>query len=347
MEIKSGIYCWHNLVTNKSYIGQTKNLLQRYKAFIRWNNKNYAGKDTLINETREQYSDMQYWEYKVLEYCDETLLDEREGYWIATLGTSDPNKGYNVSIGTKHSQATKDKMSDSRKGEKCYWFGKHHSDETKEKLRIGHTGEKNVRWGTHHTEKAKRKIADAQRGEKSHHWGKHPTEETRQKLCESHKGENHWAYGTTLPDEYKEKISKTIAEKMPNVRRVRQIDKEIGEVIKIWVNASQAARALNIRVGAISAVCLKKKHCKTAAGFVWEYEDNGTGWSGRIPPKPVCQLTTDGELIKIWPSLNVACKAAHTTLPSINQVCEGTRITAGGFKWRYATPDEIASLNNS
>ena len=50
-----------------------------------------------------------------------------------------------------HSEKSKKKMSESRKGERNWNYGKHHSKETIEKM----SGENNSMYGKHHTEKAK------------------------------------------------------------------------------------------------------------------------------------------------------------------------------------------------
>lgn len=284
METKIGIYCWKNIVTNKRYIGKTTNLPQRYRAFCRWCNI-YSTSTSPIHCARQEFPDIKYWEYSVLENCDKEQLSEREHYWILTFDTTNPDLGYNISIGSEHNQRTKNKMSLSRKGEKCYWFGKHHSEETRQKLKENHTGERNVRFGSHHTEETKRKIADAQSGERCHWFGVTPSDETRQKLSDAHQGEKHFMYGKKQYDETRRKISETLKKNgsIPHTRPVVQIDRHTDEIIKIWSTISSASSTLKCSKHGICSVCKgKPKH-----------------------------------------------------------------LTAGGYKWRYATPEEIASLNNS
>ena len=67
--------------------------------------------------------------------------------------------------GKHHSAETRKKMSESRKGEKCYIFGKNHSDETRQKMSESHKG-------------------------------KHHSEDTRKKMSEANKGKNNWTKGT-------------------------------------------------------------------------------------------------------------------------------------------------------
>lgn len=74
------------------------------------------------------------------------------------------------------SEETRQRMSDARKGEKCYMYGKHMSAETRQK------------------------ISDAKKGKPSHWKGKPRSPESRQKMSEAHKGKN-------MSAETKQKIS--------------------------------------------------------------------------------------------------------------------------------------------
>ena len=69
-----------------------------------------------------------------------------------------PNEHHRLhKLGKHHSEESRKKMSESKKGEKCYIFGKHLSEETRKKM----------------SESKK---------------GKHPSEEARKKMSESKKG---------------------------------------------------------------------------------------------------------------------------------------------------------------
>jgi len=112
-----------------------------------------------------------------------------------------------------HSDETKQKMSDSRKGENCYWYGKHRDAATKEKLSIackGKTsGKNNGMYGKHHTEETKEFLSKTNLGKKH-------SDETKKKISESNKlnytDERKQAISIAnknkvLSDETKEKIS--------------------------------------------------------------------------------------------------------------------------------------------
>jgi hypothetical protein len=66
-------------------------------------------------------------------------------------------------LGHRHSEATRKKMSISRKGKPSNMLGKHHSEETKRKISLS-------KIGTHHTEEARKKISISERGEKNNFW---------------------------------------------------------------------------------------------------------------------------------------------------------------------------------
>ena len=51
--------------------------------------------------------------------------------------------------------------------------------------------------------------------------------------------------------------------------------------------------------------------------------------------KKIMQLEKDGTIIKIWDSLTEAAMELNVQLSHISSVCNGKRITTGGFKWEY------------
>lgn len=91
----SGIYMWES-PSGKKYIGQTKNLSFRKKQFLSKSNE-YSKKNSKIDAARRKYPDFAQWKYKVLSYCKEEDLDNKEIYWINYYDTY--NKGYNMTTG--------------------------------------------------------------------------------------------------------------------------------------------------------------------------------------------------------------------------------------------------------
>lgn len=51
--------------------------------------------------------------------------------------------------------------------------------------------------------------------------------------------------------------------------------------------------------------------------------------------RPVVQITLDGEEIAVFPSVYAAYKKTGCNHRHISEVCNGKRITTGGFKWKY------------
>lgn len=107
-----GIYKWTNKVNGKVYIGQSKILDNRKWKFLSPTQK-YSG--DLINKAREKYNNPIYWNYEVLEYCNEDKLDEREIYYINLYNTADRKFGDNISIGGQPFKNTSIETKEKRK----------------------------------------------------------------------------------------------------------------------------------------------------------------------------------------------------------------------------------------
>ena len=95
-------------------------------------------------------------------------------------------------------------------------------------------------------------------GENNPNYGKEFSEEHKRKLSEAHKGEKGTWYGC-------------YNDKNPNSKKVFQISKDSGDIIRIWDSMTEASRELNIDYNGISHCCRGKQ--KTAGGYCWEYAD--------------------------------------------------------------------------
>ena len=130
------------------------------------------------------------------------------------------------------------------------------------------------------------------------------TEESKQRIREQRaiQTANGWVsptLGTHRSQAVKDAVSRANTGKVTQRRPVKQIDKDTGEVIKLWNSATEASRALGIAVTRIASVALKRpKWSKpnqrwyldhTAGGFKWEYEgDLITGrWDKPVGPTPI------------------------------------------------------------
>jgi len=63
--------------------------------------------------------------------------------------------------GRRHSEETKNKLSEMRKGEGNPNFGKHASVKTKQKMSIALSGKNNTFYGKRHSEETKRKMRES------------------------------------------------------------------------------------------------------------------------------------------------------------------------------------------
>ena len=80
----SGIYCIENKINNKTYIGSSKNLYQRllkHFALLRHDKHENAHLQSAWNKYGEEN-----FEWFILEFCDTSILTEREQYCLDLLG---------------------------------------------------------------------------------------------------------------------------------------------------------------------------------------------------------------------------------------------------------------------
>jgi len=93
-----GIYIIRNLVNNKIYIGQSKDIKRRWAEHKRkYKNESEREHSYLYNAMRKY--GISSFSFDVLEECDETILNEREIYYIDKFNSTDHNVGYNISPG--------------------------------------------------------------------------------------------------------------------------------------------------------------------------------------------------------------------------------------------------------
>jgi group I intron endonuclease len=173
---KSGIYKWTNKITKDIYIGQSINLAKR---FIKYFNLSYLkNRETLVISRALIKYGYSNFSLEILEYCEIDNLTEREQYYMDKL-----NPRYNTlkiagsSLGHKHSEETKAKISKALKGiyvkEKSPLFGRTHSEETKALMSLTRSKINNL--GKFHTEESKELMRQKALGRKH-------TEETLLKM---------------------------------------------------------------------------------------------------------------------------------------------------------------------
>ena len=144
-----GVYCIRNKINNKRYIGKADNIFDRWCSHIYHLNTNCHTNPHLQNAWNLYGENM--FEFYVVELCDSSEeAYEREKIWISYYDSY--ANGYNRdlggagSLGYKHTQETKNKMSklmQERVSNPDYihpLLGKKMSKETREKISKSHIG---------------------------------------------------------------------------------------------------------------------------------------------------------------------------------------------------------------
>ena len=96
MDIICGIYCIENLINNKKYIGQSKNIYRRWKQHI----KDSEVKQLPLYKSMRKYG-IENFNFFILEECKIAELSLREDYYITYYNSYVPN-GYNLSRAETH-----------------------------------------------------------------------------------------------------------------------------------------------------------------------------------------------------------------------------------------------------
>ena len=172
------IYLLQNKVNGKAYVGQTLQSLERRLAGHRW--ESYKRKGCIISKAIAKHG-WHSFTAKVLKNCaSQQELDSEEIRLIFELGTQVP-RGYNIANGGngagQHSESSKRKMSEQRKGRPAHPNLKRAvalansarviSEETHKRLSESQKG--NTK-GLGHVklEEVKQRIGNAQKADKNH-----------------------------------------------------------------------------------------------------------------------------------------------------------------------------------
>lgn len=182
-----------------------------------------------------------------------------------------------------------------------------------------------VNKGWNQSEESKKKISEANKGKKM-------SEESKEKIRLSKLGEKNPNYGKSPSEEIRQKISKALKGK--GAKRVKQIDPESGEVVKIWNSQTEACEFYKGNPSLISDAIKRNSLTK---GYYWKFEDDNTPLIKKKNPlnKQVEQIDKNTlEVIKVWDSLSEVERLLNISTGNISNVCKGKRKTAGGFIWR-------------
>jgi group I intron endonuclease len=224
---------------NKVYIGQSVNIEERFKKYIKLN---CPSQTKLLNSLKKYGIDSH--KFEIIEECLLENLNDRERYWQDYYNVLE--EGLNL-IKTKTdtksgylSEETKNKIKTSMLGKKM------HSDEYKEKLR-----QRMLTNNPNNIEGVREKIIKNKTGKK------------QPKISESKKGKKRPDISGEKSFFYKNRPANAGTPK----KGIIQIDKLTNEIIQIFPSINEAMRKTNIK--AIKD-CLSNRQ-KTSGGFIWKY----------------------------------------------------------------------------
>ncbi len=254
---KSGIYCWTNLINNKSYVGSSINLSRRlsdYYSIDKFKRIRIKGHSRISNAILK--NKISNFNLDILEYCESNIIIEREQHYLDLLKPK-----YNIlkiagsRLGFKHSEVTIKKMSIKNKGNGNPMYGKTHTEETKLNMSIGRKSFNNPMYGKTHTKETKLRIGmsvvktiKARGPIKNPMLGKHHSEETRKKISESNK----------LFRKYNNMTLET---------KLRLSLTSIGLIIKVYDHSKNL-------IGEFPSIRKVAKHFNVSICFIRKYIDN-------------------------------------------------------------------------
>lgn len=150
-------------------------------------------------------------------------------------------------------------------------------------------------------------------------------------------GKNNWGYNATKGGDGVARM----------YRKIVQLNKNDGKLIKIFETISEAEAELNI---SHISECLHNK-IPSIGGYCWMYLEQYKTMDQKnifdyiqIKNNRIVQLSKEGRLIKIWNSALEASKELKCHEPLIIKVCKGSRKTHNNFCWKFYS-DYIYNIN--
>jgi len=216
INLNCGVYQIRNIITNVCYTGQSIDIKDRKRHH--WNSlKNNKHDNSYLQNSYNKHG-KEFFVFEIIIYCMPEYLTRYEQFFYNIdkshelsyniLDCVDSNKGF------KHSLESIEKMSQSAKNRPPM------TEETKNKISESTKGENHHAWGkrgkdsplfgTHRSEETKKKIAEANKGHiiteetkekiRKTHTGFKNTPETKLKMSKSH-------MGTIISEETRQKLS--------------------------------------------------------------------------------------------------------------------------------------------
>ena len=109
-----------------------------------------------------------------------------------------------------------------------------------------------------------------------------------------------------------------------------------GEYIRSYGTIKEAASQFGMKgPGGIKSTC--DGRCRQSHGFRWSYEK-----VDKLPPirqdrsnRPVAKLDDNGEIIKIYRTMEEAGREHNRSSCAIQAVCNGVHLKCAGYRWKY------------
>ena len=263
LNYKGFIYVIHSLITDQFYIGCKLYQFKVGKKFIASDWKDYWGSSKYLSADIEEHGIENFERYIISQWKTKRSVANAESNLLHKLDVLTAQKDdetywfYNRAIGKAfrnvgHTQEAREKMSQSRLGEKNHRFGTTPSQETREKM-------SKAQQGKVLSKETRAKISKANSGENHHLFGKTLPQETREKMSKAHRGkifskehreniskakrgEKHYMWGKTHSQETREKLSgkNSVHARLANVY-CHETDKIIAEEVVIgdWCKESE------------------------------------------------------------------------------------------------------------
>ena len=140
-------------------------------------------------------------------------------------------------------------------------------------------------------------------------------------------------------------VSKVVNRKNIIGKQVYQYNKN-AELVDIYNTVQDAAEKNNLDGSAISKCC--RGELISCGGFFWSYTNDENKIKSDINRvriyKKVYQYDKDNNYIREFENSDIAEKETGISKNSIQRVCQGKYVTAGGYKWSYIKEEKLNQI---
>lgn len=263
------IYLIQNDINDHVYVGQTRHSIDN-----RWKQHCYASKrsDTILYRAMRKYG-IEHFSITEIEQCDNSLLDERERYWIKHYNSY--GNGYNMTLGGEgaHTVNYNEIFEHFQNNKNIY--------QTARELNVGKTTvrryvqDQNIEYDRDRSQPKKIVMIDPKTLQPLHHYNSiaeaansHDSWQ-RETIRDAVSGRRLSAYGYFWKIEGSDKqFSKTLYK---HKHRVAQLDPITEQVINVYESIAAAARAIGKPKGTSGISNAAAGKAKTAYNYKWKF----------------------------------------------------------------------------